>query len=100
MGRVYTGRKGRAVGAALGSLMLATGVGMYVFMGVTASNVPLPMVIESAVYWLVPGLEPIDDRMPLVMLALFGATSLVLTGIGLRNVLEALLEADYAIRVT
>ncbi len=101
MGRVYTGRKGRAIGTAGGLLMLTTGVGMYVFMGATASNVPLPAVLVAAIHGLAPGLEQAaGQRMPLVMVALFGATSLVLTAVGLRNVVEALVKDDYSIRVT
>lgn len=101
MGKVYRGTKGRAVGAAGGLLMFTTGVGMYVFMGATASNVPLPAGLEAFVHGLAPSLrQAAGQRMPLVLLAIFGLTSLVLTAIGLRNFVEALLKEDYSVRVT
>lgn len=99
MARVYRGWKGRAVGAGGGLLMLATGLGMYLFMGVTASNVPVPGLLESAIYALFPVLERTDDRMPLLLLLVFGLTSLVLTGMGARLTVEALRKEDYSVRV-
>jgi hypothetical protein len=101
MARVYEGRKARVYGAAGGLLMFGTGAGMYVFMGATAANVPLPAVLEGAIHDAVPALAPAaGQRMPLVMVALFGLVSLVLVAIGLRNTIEALVEDDYTLKVT
>ena len=99
MARVYQGWKGRLVGAGGGLLMLTTGLGMCLFMGSTASNVPLPGVLEWAIYALFPVLERTDDRMPLVLLLVFGLTSLVLMGMGIRLTVEALRKEDYSVRV-
>ena len=84
-----------------GLLIFGTGAGIYVFMGATAENVPLPAALEGAIHDAVPSLAPAaGQRMPLVMVAVFGLVSLVLVGIGLRNTLEALLEDDYTLKVT
>ena len=101
MARVYEGLAARVLGTAGGLLMFGTGAGMYVFMGATASNVPFPSRLEAAIHEAVPALEAsAGQAMPLPMLAVFGLVSLVLVGIGLRNVLEALLKDDYTLKVT
>jgi len=100
MARVYRGIKARVYGAAGGLLMFATGAGMYVFMGATARNVPLPALLADPIHDAAPSLAAAaGQRMPLVMVALFGLVSLVLVAIGLRNTVEALLEDDYTLRV-
>ena len=101
MARVYEGLAARVLGTAGGLLMFGTGAGMYIFMSATASNVPLPSRLEAAIHEAVPALEAsAGQAMPLPMLAVFGLVSLVLVGIGLRNVLEALLKDDYTLKVT
>ena len=101
MGRVYRGITARVYGACGGLLIVGTGAGIYVFMGATAANVPLPAALEGAIHDAAPSLAPAaGQRMPLVMVAVFGLVSLVLVGIGLRNTLEALLEDDYTLKVT
>ena len=88
-------------GACGGLLIFGTGAGIYVFMGATAENVPLPAALEGAIHDAVPSLAPAaGQRMPLFMVAVFGLVSLVLVGIGLRNTLEALLKDDYTLKVT
>lgn len=99
MGRVYGGLRGRAIGAALGALMIATGVGIYTFMGVVAPNVPFPGLLEGIVLELVPPLRGVSDPIELWMGVLFGLVSLVCVGVGVRNFLEALIKPDYAIEV-
>ena len=101
MGRVYQGVTARVYGACGGLLIFGTGAGIYVFMGATAANVPIPTVLERAVHDAAPALAPAAaQRMPLFMVAVFGLVSLVLVGIGLRNTLEALLEDDYTLKVS
>ena len=101
MARVYEGLAARALGTAGGLLMFGTGAGMYVFMGATASNVPLPGRLEAAVHEAAPALEAsAGQAMPLPLLVVFGLVSLVLVGIGLRNTVEALLKNDYTLKVT
>ena len=101
MARVYEGLAARVLGTAGGLLMFGTGAGMYVFMGATASNVPFPSRLEAAIHEAVPALEAsAGQAMPLPMLAVFGLVSLVLVGIGLRNMLKALLKDDYTLKVT
>ena len=101
MARVYEGLAARALGTAGGLLMFGTGAGMYIFMGATASNVPLSRRLEAAIHGAAPALEAsAGQAMPLPLLAVFGLVSLVLAGIGLRNVLEALLKDDFTLKVT
>ena len=101
MGRVYQGVTARVYGACGGLLIFGTGAGIYVFMGATAANVPLPAALEGAIHDAAPSLAPAaGQRMPLFMVAVFGLVSLVLVGIGLRNTLEALLKDDYTLKVT
>ena len=101
MARVYEWLAARALGTADGLLMFGTGAGMYVFMGATASNVPLPGRLEATIHEAAPALEAsAGQAMPLPLLAVFGLVSLVLVGIGLRNVLEALLKDDFTLKVT
>ena len=101
MARVYEGLAARVLGTAGGLLMFGAGAGMYVFMSATASNVPLPSRLEAAIHEAVPALEAsAGQAMPLPMLAVFGLVSLVLVGVGLRNMLEALLKDDYTLKVT
>ncbi|PSQ41209.1 hypothetical protein BRD14_06970 [Halobacteriales archaeon SW_5_68_122] len=101
MARVYEWLAARALGTAGGLLMFGTGAGMYVFMGATASNVPLPGRLEATIHEAAPALEAsAGQAMPLPPLAVFGLVCLVLVGIGLRNVLEALLKDDFILKVT
>ena len=101
MARVYEWLAARALGTAGGLLMFGTGAGMYIFMGATASNVPLPGRLEATIHEAAPALEAsAGQAMPLPLLAVFGLVSLVLVGIGLRNVLEALLKGDFTLKVT
>ena len=101
MGRVYQVVTARVYGACGGLLIFATGAGIYVFMGATAENVPLPAALEGSIHDAAPSLAPAAGQpMPLFMVAVFGLVSLVLVGIGLRNTFEALLEDDYTLKVT
>lgn len=100
MARTYGGIKGRVYGAALGGLMIATGLVIYVFMGVVAPNVPFPGVLEAVVLELVPPLRGVSDPIEWWAALLFGSVSLVCVTIGARNFLEALVTPDYEIRIT
>jgi hypothetical protein len=100
MARIYGGIKGRVIGAALGGLMIATGLVIYVFMGVVAPNVPFPGVLEGVILDLVPPLRGVSDPIEWWAAILFGLVSLVCVVVGTRNFLEALVEPDYAIRIT
>jgi hypothetical protein len=100
MARVYQGVKARVYGAAGGLLMIGTGMGMYVLVGVTAANVPIPTVLERAFHDAAPSLAPAEGlRMSLWMVTLFGVLSLVLVAVGLRTIVEALLTEDYALKI-
>lgn len=82
-------------------MLLTTGLGMSLFVGATASNVPLPGVIESLIHGAAPVIrQSAGDRMPLFLLLVFGLTSLGLTGMGILYTIEALGRADYSVRVT
>ena len=73
MARVYEGIAARALGTAGGLLMFGTGAGMYVFMGATASNVPLSRCLEAAIHGAAPALEAsAGQAMPLSLLVVFG----------------------------
>ena len=100
MARVYQGGKARVYGVAGGLLMIGTGMGMYVLVGVTAANVPIPTVLERAVHDAAPSLAPAaGQRMPLWVVTLFGVLSLVLVAVGLRTIVEALLTDDYTLKI-
>ena len=74
---------------------------MHVFMGATASNVPLSRHLEAAIHGAAPALEAsAGQAMPLPLLVVFGLVSLVLVGIGLQNTVEALLKDDFLLKVT
>ena len=101
MARVYELLAARALGTAGGLLMFGTGAGMYIFMGATASNVPLPGRLEATIHEAAPALEAsAGQAMPPPLLVVFGPVSLVLVGIGLWNTVEALLKDDFILKVT
>ena len=100
MARVYQGVKARVYGVAGGLLMIGTSTGIYVLMGATAANVPIPTVLERAVHDAAPSLAPAaGQRMPLLVVTLFGVLSLVLVAVGLRTIVEALLTDDYTLKI-
>jgi hypothetical protein len=100
MARVYQGVKARVYGAAGGLLMIGTGLGVYVLVGITAANVPIPTVLERAFHDAAPSLAPAEgQRMPLFVVTLFGVLTLVLVAVGLRTIVEALLTDDYTLKI-
>ena len=100
MARVYQGVKARVYGVAGGLLMIGTGTGMYVLVGVTAANVPIPTVLERAFHDAAPSLAPAEgQRMSLLVATLFGVLTLVLVAVGLRTIVEALLTDDYTLEI-
>ena len=100
MARVYQGVKARVYGVAGGLLMIGTATGIYVLVGATAANVPIPTVLERAVHDAAPSLAPAaGQRMPLLVVTLFGVLILVLLAVGLRTIVEALLTDDYTLKI-
>lgn len=96
MARIYTGLVGRVLGAAFASLMTATGLGTYVFVGVAATNVPIPAVVVE----LVPIEAGVGGSMGLPVLLFVGLFCFGLTAYGLYMTVEALVKPDYSIKVT